>query len=628
MLSRSTRLSAVTFACLTMGFQTSAQDAQSSGTRDYPVSKGDNAVIGLPYDTVTGTFLGPQSCLESYTEIRDEGTRGAFDQRLLQVSSTLGLMDTLKIDVSASGKLFGTSVTGKMGFAKSMQLDQTALNYALYANYDGPEIRIAPEGTATIAVTPNADALWTSGGEASFRAKCGDAFVSRVYTGAQAYAVLEFSSVDQKTRTDISGEIQAKGTGWSADAKANKMIESQSGSNQLSITYSQIGGAPPRAVSEDGTPVDTTWGKLQERIAALQNTPDVVKVGFQVQSYDKLISWPDERDLTPSPELLKLAYHRAAYGTLLNTLKPLANAPFDAEFTHVFGRNQNGGAGDQDSLSQLRTEVIAHRDAMDKLYAACATWKVTNAPESCADTAALSGSIAAQGADPYALMARLPLKMVSRSKPVEAFYDQPTLVDAIFAQYLVTAANAYCNQASDTDRQHPGCVDTGTLRMTYRPSIDAAITPIWEPAPRAYSFVSEHRRDATCLTAREKSSKDKTLFMRTCAAEAQKAKQRLDWVKTGQIRIRGGECVAGHNKANGPVAPHNCASREGQQMWRFIPLERKTGTTKPGTKGLLQEAGFGRCLDFGVPKAGELTLVKTNACDAGNDIFLWRFVPQ
>ena len=48
--------------------------------------------------------------------------RGAFDKRLVQVNNTLGVMRALNIDVSASGRLFGTEVTGKMGFAMEIIL--------------------------------------------------------------------------------------------------------------------------------------------------------------------------------------------------------------------------------------------------------------------------------------------------------------------------------------------------------------------------------------------------------------------------------------------------------------------------------------------------------------------------
>ena len=98
----------------------------SHGTHDYPITRGDNAQIGLPFDTVTSQFKGPEPCIEGFTSFNSEADRGPFDKRLMQVSNTLGLMRTLNIDVSASGKVFGGEVTGKMGFAHSSKLNQTS----------------------------------------------------------------------------------------------------------------------------------------------------------------------------------------------------------------------------------------------------------------------------------------------------------------------------------------------------------------------------------------------------------------------------------------------------------------------------------------------------------------------
>ena len=597
------------------------------GARDYPITGGDIARIGVPFDTVNGTFLAAEPCIEGFTAFTDEKNRGAYDKRLLQVSNTLGLMKTLNIDVSASAKVFGGDVSGKMGFAHSSSFNQTSLNYALYANYQGAPSQIKVKEGSDIRLTKQARNLLKNKGEAKFREKCGDSYVSMIYTGAQAYAILSFTSTDQSQRDSFSSQVKAKAAGWSAEGSVSAAIEKQSASGNLEITYSQTGGSPASNIAADGTPVETQWASLKALIDGLNQTTDTVNVGYQVLPYDTLISWKGKK-LTPSPDVLKLAYYRAAYNTLLNTVGPLVDNPEKAEFHYVLGRNQNDGAGTQDTLSTLQTDIQTNLRAIEKLYDACNGWTVGNKPPNCADTTALTTAVGKTAEDPYVLMARLPLKMASRSSPKEAFYDKPTLAKAIFDQDHVTARNSYCRQQVQPGFTHPGCMDIPTLRDAYMSKIDKALTDTWTPAPGLYQLKSLHRHDDTCLTAQTAKSDDQKLFMKTCAADAPKALQRFRWLPTGQLQIRDGACIAAPVKKGAHLSPHACHSKEGVQQWRFIPLDRDADAGKTKVTGILQEAGYGRCLLFGTPKAGAKTYVVTSDCDLGNDIQHWTYTAK
>lgn len=599
----------------------------SYGTHDYPITRGDNAQIGLPFDTVTSQFKGPEPCIEGFTSFTSEGDKGPYDKRLMQVSNTLGLMRTLNIDVSASGKVFGGEVTGKMGFAHDSKLNQTSLNYALYAHYQGAPEKIKVKEGASIRLTKPARNILKNKGEAAFREKCGDSFVSMIYTGAQGYAILSFHSVDQSTRNSISSSMQAKGAGWSVDSKVNATVNQQKASGKLQITYSQTGGKPVSGVSESGTPVDAEWASVKTAIDGLNQTPNTVNVGYQVQSYDALVSW-NHNKLTPSPDLLRLAYYRAAYNTMLNTVEPLVNKPGAAEFTHVLGRNQNAGAGDQDSLSKLQNDLLANRATVEQLYKDCNDWRVKNAPAKCADDHALTASLDDEATDPYLLMARLPLQMANPAQPAEAFLGKPDLVDAIFDQDHVTARNSYCQFEQNLGFKHPGCMDIPQLRAAYKHKVEDAVSDIWYPAPGLYQMKSLYRHDATCLTAQTAKSSDQKLYMKTCASDAPKALQRFRWLPTGQLQIREKACIAAPVKNGAHLSPHACHSKEGVQQWRFIPVKRDANARKPGAAGVLQEAGYGRCLLFGTPKQGEKTYVVTNHCnlDSGNQH--WSYIPK
>jgi hypothetical protein len=340
---------------------------------------------------------------------------------------------------------------------------------------------------------------------------------------------------------------------------------------------------------------------------------------------DSLLNWPQGKSLTPSPDLLRLAYYRAAYATLANTVADLVENPQAAEFTHVLGRYQEKGAGDQSSLSVLQTDIQTATYAVTQLYKVCNGWKVDNATSACATNDALVNAIETGLTDPYEFMTRLPLQMATRQ---DAFLPGDQLAEALFQQNLVFARNGYCEQARLQGLPHPACLSEPDLREKYLKGLRANVADIWYPAPGGYQFRSLYRRDATCLTAHEKGDKDTVLFMRGCESEVQKAKQRFNWQRTGQLTIRKGECVAGPVKKNAGVSPHSCVSKEGQQMWRFIPLKRDANSAKPGTPGLLQEAGYGRCLNFGTPSKGKLTYVVTTDCNLDDGKQHWTFAPK
>jgi len=596
----------------------------TQGARFLAISKGDDVQIGRPFDTVTGQLLGAESCLEGFTEFSDSEDAGSFEKKLLQVSNTLGIMRALNIDVSASGRLFGTQVTGKMGFAKSVELNQTDLNYTLFATYQAEPRKIKESDDSGIRLKQVAlDKINTS--EAEFRKSCGDAFIRTIFRGAEAYAVLSFSSVDESTRQKISAGMSASGANWNFDGKADSTVNSQSSAGKLSIVFSQTGGSANSEATEASTPVDTDWAKLKSSVESINQTPNVVKTGYMVVPYESLLSWPQDKSLTPSPDLLKLAYYRAAYGTLNNTVTTLVNKPQVAEFTHVLGRNRGAGAGDQSTLSTLQTDIQTASEAVKTLYGKCNSWKVDNAAPACATDDALNASLQKDVPDPYTFMTRLPLQMVTTR---DAFQTGDDLAESLFQQNLVFARNGYCSQASMQGLKHPACISLQDLRSAHFDDLRANVTDTWYPAPGGYQFQSHFRNDATCLTAHQQKDKDKKLFMRTCGPKAQEAKQRFDWTGTGQLRIRSDDCVAGPEKAGSGVSPHSCVSKEGQQLWRFIPLKRDANSSKPGTIGVLQEAGFGRCLEFGTPKAGEKTYVRTQNCDLGSGAQSWSFAPK
>jgi hypothetical protein len=617
----------ILYVCATLCLATTAT-AQSidatQGARFLAISKGDDVTIGHPFDTVTGQLLGAESCLEGFTEFSDSEDAGDFEKKLLEVNTTLGIMRALNIDVSASGRLFGSQVTGKMGFAKAVELNQTDLSYTLFATYQAAPRKIKKSDDGGIRLKQVAlDKINAS--EADFRASCGDAFIRTIFRGAEAYAVLSFSSVDETTRQNISAGMSASGANWNFDGKVDNTVNEASSKRTLSIVFNQTGGTANSDATSASPPAEIEWEKLKKSVESINQTTNVVKTGYMVVPYESLLNWPQDKSLKPSPDLLKLAYYRAAYGTLNNTVTKLVKAPQAAEFTHVLGRNRGDGAGDQDTLSTLQTDIQTATETVGQLYKACYDWKVDNAEPACASDAALAASLHDSVPAPYSFMTRLPLQMVTIR---DAFQTGDALAEALFQQNLVFARNGYCDQASMQGLKHPACVSVPDLRAAHYGELRANVTDIWYPAPGGYQFRSQFRRNATCLTAHEKKDNDRRLFMRTCSSEPQKAKQRFVWAETGQLRIRDRECVAAPEKKGPGVSPHDCIQKEAQQLWRFIPLKRDANSSKPGVSGVLQDAAFGRCLQFGTPNSGKLTYVRSENCDLEHAAQHWTYSPK
>ncbi|WP_372923102.1 ricin-type beta-trefoil lectin domain protein [Roseovarius sp.] len=598
------------------------------GTRDARIfaPMGDEDIaIGRAFDTVTGVFTPNQPCLQGFEAVDNRDMGNTQQTRLVQVTNSLDLMRTLNIDVAASGQIYGTKLSGKAGFAGSTTFQQTNLNYALYSDYVAhPRFLRAAQGD-TVRLTDAAQAALEQG-EAAFRKACGDSYVRGLTFGAEVYAVMSFTTVDASERRAISGAMGASGAGWSVSTAASQQIEKSSSSDSLRITYGQTGGFDhgADAASDD---VATKWSKLEDAVDALPNASDPVVTAFQVVSYDTLASW-DGPDLTPSPDLLQLAYYMASYRSLSSSVKQLIDAGRQAEFTHVMRRQRDKGAGDQESLSQLQTDLIDAQTTIGKLYEACSSWQVGDPPASCATTEALlkslkrSDTTLAQATDPtpdpYVFMARMPLEMET---PRDALMGGDNLAEAIFQQHLVFARNGYCAQSEMLGLRYEACQPIATLRDTYLAEISANVTNTWSPGARGYMFASAFRPDA-CLTAWPAGDDETNPFMRSCnKAKPEEAKQRFAWRADGRIMIRKAECLAGPIKLGARVGPHRCA-QEPQQFWRFIP------TTADGNIGLMQEVGFGRCLSFGTPVKDRKTWARTQACNFNNPKLQWILIAK
>lgn len=588
-----------------------AQDKTGEPPRKIlPMNDADTVRIALPYDTAEGALLGVVPCLTEYKATIEEDDPTRFDQRMVQSTNAMEIARALEIDASAKGLVGAAQVSGKLGFAANTEITQNALNYTLFARYVAPPRRIAPEDGAELRLAPFAQDL-IERGQSAFRDKCGDSFVEVIFRGAEAYGTLSFQTVDATERRKLDAAVDAKGVGWKASAALSAEIKTQSSAGRLSVTFSQTGGIK---AERTGT-AEAQWARLEQAITEIKGTTSPVKTGFRVVSYASLPGW-DYGPLTPPPEILNLVYRLTAFDTLNRTLLPMISDPWRTELDFVMRRAEGDGAGTIAGLTTLQTDLLAAREEVATILAACRDWTPDAPPEACATQDVLSKTLEGLP-DPYAFMARMPLQVVSR----EDFHlDRSALAERIFQQNLMFARNAYCEEATKQNLTHPACIDATELRNLYGEMVKELVSPKQPPAiGKRYHIVSNARTDSTCVTAHRREDTDTTLFMQGC----NKRRDIFLWQPDGKLKVHDGECIAGPVKRGAQTATHPCRTKEGVQAWRFIPTPGANGA-----HGLIREAGYGRCLLRGREEAGKKTPVQTNTCDPARKTMQWRLVAQ
>ena len=590
---------------------TLAQDALGALPRKIlPMDDADTVRVGLPYDTTLGTLGGVQPCLAGYEATVDEDDPNRFEQRMVQSTNAMEVARALDIDATAKGIVGGAQVSGKLGFAANTSVAHNALNYTLFARYQAPPQRIAPQDGAVIRLAPFAQDL-IDRSIADFRDTCGDSFVEVIFRGAEAFGTLSFRTVDASERRKIGAAVDAKGVGWSASAALKDEIKTQSTSGKLSVTFSQTGGLTG---AKTGSAEDQ-WANLEQAVEGIKGTSSPVKIGYRVVSYAALPGW-SHGPLRPSPDILNLVYRLTAFDTLNRTLVPMIDDPWQTELDFVMRRAKGDGAGNISALTTLQTDLLAARDTVAAILASCRDWTPDAPPAACESQAVLNDTLDGLP-DPYAFMARMPLRVVSR----EDFHlGRAALVEQIFQQNLMFARNAYCEEATVQNLTHPACIDQAKLRDRYMPAIQEMVADKQPPAVgKRYQIVSNARTDQTCVTAYPRGNAKTTLYMRRC----NNGLNIFLWQSDGKLKVRDGECIAGPIKKGTQTATHPCRTKEDVQAWRFIPTPGADGT-----HGLIQEAGQGRCLLRGPEKAGTNTPVLTDTCDPTKKTMQWQLVSK
>ena len=398
---------------------------------------GDHASLGRAFDTLTGQLVGFSNCIDEFKELSVGGPR--TNVRLVEVTDQFSMMNALDIDVSAQGRIFGSSVSSKGRFITSVQATNNTQNFVIYARSARVKRIEASDFDKGIILRDHLLKTLLNNPQ-QFREKCGDSFVSAIHVGAEAYGLLSFTEHNRERRREIAAELNAGSDGWSASASAKHTVEEYRKSGRLNIIYKQDGGADP--------PENVDWESIKNsaaRVAERAIGNHAVQVAYEVVPYSRstVSNW-QRVPLAQNPDLLNLIYFRGAYGTILQTLKPIFKDRGTARLRFLLDRGVTF-----DHLSELRKNVQQMRDEANRRISMCLDSSSDVSPKNCTSFSSDQGNLE----HPYRILARLPLQFApripeanqpSQRSPVEHFLSERDLRLEIMDRNILSTNDAVC----------------------------------------------------------------------------------------------------------------------------------------------------------------------------------------
>lgn len=241
-----------------------------------------------------------------------------------EVSDSYEVMQRMGMSAEASVKAVGFEVSGKAEFAKDLEITGFSSSFVLNATVDNG-VRYAapaPEGGA-VRLTEEAVRLARGRDLDEFKHRCGNAFVSAVYSGAKLTALLTVHAESQAEQEKLSAELSGSGWGARMEAKVESMSTSTSSSERLDLSIFQVGGR--------GDAIPTSKEDLLEKLEVLSALAFDAPKDFHiaVTPYESLANWPAKTIGGEEREFDELASTWGAYNTLWDEIEAVLEAPGD-----------------------------------------------------------------------------------------------------------------------------------------------------------------------------------------------------------------------------------------------------------------------------------------------------------
>ena len=531
--------------------------SNAANARFIPVlDSAEDIRLGARFDTLTGQIVGSSPCISDFST--SENGNQNYNMRLVEVTDNYSQMNALDIDVSVQGSYLGASANAKATFVNSQKFTQQSQKFLVYAKAERkPKI-----------ITPNKDTLFKLTGDAkavlhdrqAFRDLCGDAFVVAIFEGIEMFGMLNYVNSSQASRKEISTKMGVSYGAWEASGSITSTVNKASESGKLTIS-AQLGGRCDKI--DLGGDSKSRWANMINAAGKLQDCADT---GGNINSY-KIISyssafirdWPYEDD--KDPNIRQIIYYYTAYGAVLDSINSLLTNRENAYQIALLHRGV-----DLPGLDKLAAEIRLHRTKLKSLLTTCqSSSNPANRENRCLDESSLQSELA-EFPHPYIYRAQLPLYFVE-GKPVEAFLSNSDITDAIVSNNVQSPRDIACAFADKAGlNNYSGCPNSfDSILADAKDAVRVADFP-W-PLDHPYMFQTMSTSKNLCMVAPQ----PKVIVKATNCnfTKPATARQRMEWLKTGQLRYRNSDkdgvlCVEGRNSANCDSVRHN-------QLWRFVP---------------------------------------------------------
>lgn len=248
-----------------------------------------------------------------------------------EVSDSYEVMQRMGMSAEASVNMIGFEVSGKAAFAKELNITGFSSTFVLNATvdngvrYTAPPPSSSPDDAATtggaVQLTPEALALARRGRLDEFKHRCGNAFVSAVYSGAKLTAVLTIQEESHAGQESLSAELSGSGWGARMKAKVEEMSTNTSSSERLDLSIFQVGGR--------GDAIPASKKDLLEKLEMLSSLAFDAPKDFHiaVTPYEVLSNWPGKTIGGEEQEFDELASTWGAYNTLYDEMQAVLDEP-------------------------------------------------------------------------------------------------------------------------------------------------------------------------------------------------------------------------------------------------------------------------------------------------------------
>ena len=362
-----------------------------------------------------------------------------------EVSDSYELMRSMDMSAEASVKTVAYEVSGKASFAKQTNISGYSSNFVMNATVENGVRYATPAENGELRLTDEAARLAARNAD-QFEHRCGDSFVSAVYSGAKLTAVITIETQSQSEKEKLSAELS--GSGWGAEFKG--AMEQESGSEtedkDMSVSIFQTGGRGD-AIPKDK---DDLIAKLEILPAIAFDAPKDFNIA--ITPYETLSNWPAKPLLTDDSEFEQLASYWGAYNTLYDEIQQALDEPTNfaapgvrpTQCLAMVNRTTPAGLTGPAvaRLERIQDDVLDALSRLRDFAAYCAASdEVCEFPEN-------------EFRSPYAYRIQLPLEL-----PEAASADSPVSIDALANAHLVSPAKRRCQW----DREDPQCLNNAEI---------------------------------------------------------------------------------------------------------------------------------------------------------------------